>query len=223
MSRGNLIEDISERANAENWCKRLYCTTCTARDLRSSLAMHSSEDVIASLKNLDDDFISENFDIFLFAAVKASEKSLPEHTLLKLGSTPAARYLKRAIDHHAAGIERSRRYAERNSPEALETLRLAKKARQLSASQPHRDLKNAEKDIKRRVIEALSSVPKTSLIEVISRNDFGIPMRAIGAMVFDQVLEQIRSDGLSQDDKSKIRSLAIAHGGHWKKLEGLIF
>jgi len=122
-----------------------------------------------------------------------------------------------------SAIERSQRYAERNSMEALETLRLAKKTRQLTATQPHRDLKNAEKDKKRQVIEMLSSTPKTSLIGVISRSDFEVPLRAIGGMVFDRVFEQIRKDEVSPDDKSKIRSLAIAHGGHWKKLESLLF
>jgi hypothetical protein len=84
-------------------------------------------------------------------------------------------------------------------------------------------LKNAEKDKKRQVIDMLSSTPKTSLIGVISRSDFEVPLRAIGGMVFDRVFEQIRKDEVSPDDKSKIRSLAIAHGGHWKKLESLLF
>jgi len=69
----------------------------------------------------------------------------------------------------------------------------------------------------------LSSTPKTSLIGVISRSDFEVPLRAIGGMVFDRVFEQIRKDEVSPYDKSKIRSLAIAHGGHWKKLESLLF
>ena len=223
MNSGNLIEEINERANAGKWCKRLYCKTCTARDLRAALAAHSSAEIIESLKALDDDFIATNFDLFLFAVVNASKHSSPEDTLCMLGATPAASFLKLAIDHHAAGIERSQRYAERNSPEALETLRLAKKTRQLTATQPHRDLKNAEKDKKRQVIEMLSSTPKTSLIGVISRSDFEVPLRAIGGMVFDRVFEQIRKDEVSPDDKSKIRSLAIAHGGHWKKLESLLF
>ena len=223
MSRGNLIEDINKRANAGKWCKRLYCTTCAARDLRAALEEHSSGEIIESLKALDDDFIAGNFDLFLFSVVIASKRSSPEDTLCMLGATPAASFLKLAIDHHAAGIERSQRYAERNSPEALETLRLAKKTRQLTATQPHRDLKNAEKDKKRQVIEMLSSTPKKSLIGVIYRSDFEVPLRAIGGMVFDRVFEQIRKDEVSPDDKYKIRSLAIAHGGHWKKLESLLF
>jgi hypothetical protein len=45
----------------------------------------------------------------------------------------------------------------------------------------------------------------------------------LNRMVFDRVLEHIRSDEVSPDEKSKIRFLAIEHGGHWKKLEGLLF
>jgi hypothetical protein len=105
----------------------------------------------------------------------------------------------------------------------LGAIQAREKTRQLTATQPHRDLKNAEKDKKRQVIEMLSSTPKTSLIGVISRSDFEVPLRAIGGMVFDRVFEQIRKDEVSPDDKSKIRSLAIAHGGHWKKLESLLF
>ena len=223
MNSGNLIEDVNERANAGKWCKRLYCTTCTARNLRAALAAHSSAEIIESLKALDDDFIASNFDLFLFAVVNASKHSSPEDTLFMLGATPAAGYLRLAIAHHAAGIERSRKYGEKNSPEALRALRLAKKTRQLNASQPHRDLKSADKDVKRSVIEMLNSLPTTPLLEVISKDDFQIPKRAIGGMVFDRVFEQIRKDEVSPDDKSKIRSLAIAHGGHWKKLESLLF
>ena len=223
MNSGNLIEEINERANAGKWCKRLYCTTCTARDLRAALAAHSSAEIIESLKALDDDFIATNFDLFLFAVVHASKNSSPEDTLNTLGATPAAGYLRLTIAHHAAGIERSRKYDEQNSPEALRALRLAKKTRQLNASQPHRDLKSADKDVKRSVIEMLNSLPTTRLLEVISKDDFQIPKRAIGGMVFDRVFEQIRKDEVSPDDKSKIRSLAIAHGGHWKKLESLLF
>lgn len=222
MSRGNLIEDINKRANAGKWCKRLYCTTCAARDLRAALEAHSSAEIIESLKALDDDFIAGNFDLFLFAVVIASKLSSPEDTLCMLEAKPAASFLKLAIEHHVASLERSLRYSERNSPEALRAMRLAKKARQLNASQPHRDWKNAEQDKKRRVIEMLSSTPRTSLIGVISRSDFVIPMRAVGGMVFERVLELIRKDEISPDEKSKIRSLAIAHGGHWNKLESLL-
>ena len=222
MNSGNLIEDVNERANAGKWCKRLYCTTCTARNLRAALAAHSSAEIIESLKALDDDFIAANFDLFLFAVVNASKNSSHEDTLNTLGATPAAGYLRLAIAHHAAGIERSRKYDEQNSPEALRALRLAKKTRQLNASQPHRDLKSADKDVKRSVIEMLNSLPTTSLIEVISTDDFEIPKRAIGGMVFERVKEQIRKDEVSPDDKIAISALAIAHGGHWKKLERLI-
>lgn len=222
MNSGNLIEEINERANAGKWCKRLYCTTCTARALRAALAAHSSAEIIESLKALDDDFIAANFDLFLFAVVNASKHSSPEDTLFMLGATPAAGYFRLAIAHHAAGIERSRKYDEQNSPEALRSLRLAKKTRQLNASQPHRDLKSADKDVKRSVIEMLNSLPTTSLIEVISTDDFEIPKRAIGGMVFERVKEQIRKDEVSPDDKIAISALAIAHGGHWKKLERLI-
>ena len=222
MNSGNLIEEINERANAGKWCKRLYCTTCTADDLRAALAAHSSAEIIESLKALDDDFIATNFDLFLFAVVHASKNSSPEDTLNTLGATPAAGYLRLAIAHHAAGIERSRKYDEQNSPEALRALRLAKKTRQLNASQPHRDLKSADKDVKRSVIEMLNSLPTTSLIEVISTDDFEIPKRAIGGTVFERVKDQIRKDEVSPDDKIAINALAIAHGGHWKKLERLI-
>ena len=222
MNSGNLIEDINERANAGKWCKRLYCTTCTARDLRVALAAHSSAEIIESLKALDDDFIATNFGLFLFAVVNASKNSSHEDTLNTLGATPAAGYLRLAIAHHAAGIERLRKYDEQNSPEALRALRLAKKTRQLNASQSHRDLKSADKDVKRSVIEMLNSLPTTSLIEVISTDDFEIPKRAIGGMVFERVKEQIRKDEVSLDDKIAISALAIAHGGHWKKLERLI-
>jgi hypothetical protein len=218
MTSVNLIEEINERANAGKWCKRLYCTTCTARDLRAALAAHSSAEIIESLKALDDDFIAANFDLFLCAVVNASKHSSPENTLFMLGATPAAGYLRLAIAHHAAGIERSRKYDEQNSPEALRALRLAKKTRQLTASQPHRDLKSADKDVKLSVIEMLSSLPMASLLEVITINDFEIPKRAIGGMVFERVKEQIRKDEVSLRDKIAISALASAHGGHWKKL-----
>ena len=110
MNSGNFIEEINERANAGKWCKRLYCTTCTARNLRAALAAHSSAEIIESLKALDDDFIAANFDLFLFAVVNASKHSSPEDTLFMLGATPAAGYLRLTIAHHAAGIERSRKY-----------------------------------------------------------------------------------------------------------------
>jgi len=222
MNSGNLIEEINERANAGKWCKRLYCTTCTADDLRAALAAHSSAEIIESLKALDDDFIAENFDLFLFAVVNASTHSSPEDTLNTLGAKPAAGYLRLAIAHHAAGIERSRKYDEQNSPEGLRALRLAKKARQLNASQPHRDLKSADKDVKRSVIEMLNSLLTTPLLEVISKDDFQISKRAIGGMVFERIQEHIRKGEISPGDKIAINALAIAHGGHWKKLERLI-
>ena len=101
-------------------------------------------------------------------------------------------------------------------------LRLAKKAKQLRASQPHRDLKNIESDMKSRLIERLNSLPKTSLIEVIFKSDFEIPKRAVGGMVFAKILEQIHKGQVSEGDENAIRVLAIEHGGHWKKLESLL-
>jgi predicted GIY-YIG superfamily endonuclease len=222
MSRVNLIEGITERADAGNWCKQLYCTTCGARDLRAAFAEHSSEEIIDGLKALSHDFISDNFDIFLFAAMSASECSSPENTLHMLGATPASGYLQGAIEHHAAGIGRSRRYYEQNSPEALRALRLAKKAKQLRASQLHRDLKNIERDMKKQLIEKLNSLPKTSLIEVVFKSDFETPKRVVGGMVFAKILEQIRKGQISEGDENAIRVLAIEHGGHWKKLDSLL-
>lgn len=222
MNRANLIEDITERADAGNWCKRLYCTTRAARDLRAAFAAHSSEEIVDGLKTLSHDFISDNFDIFLFAAVSASEYSSPENTLHMLGAAPASGYLQGAIEHHAAGMERSRRYDEQNSPEALRALRVAKKAKQLRASQPHRDLKNIEKDMKKQLIEKLNSLPKPSLIEVIFKSDFENPKRVVGGMVFAKIREQIHKGQVSEGDENAIRVLAIEHGGHWKKLESLL-
>jgi len=72
MNSGNLIEDVNERANAGKWCKRLYCTTCTARNLRAALAAHSSAEIIESLKALDDDFIAANFDLFPLQCIRDS-------------------------------------------------------------------------------------------------------------------------------------------------------
>jgi single-stranded DNA-specific DHH superfamily exonuclease len=100
--------------------------------------------------------------------------------------------------------------------------RQAKKAKQLRASQPHRDLKNIERDIKSRLIERLNSLPKTSLIEVIFKSDFEIPKRVIGGIVFAKILEQIHKGQVSGVDENAIRVLAIEHGGHWKKLERLL-
>ena len=219
MSAGNLIENINERADAGRWCKRLYCTTCTARDLRAAFAPHSTEEIVDGLKAINHDFILENFDIFLFAAVCASRQSSPENTLKNLGDTPAAYHLKKAIEHHAAGIERSRRYAERNSPEALVALRQAKKTKQLEASQPHRDLKNAYKNIKQQILELLNSLPENSLIEVIAENDFEISKRAIGGMVFSKIIDRIRAEKITDQEREGIKSLAREHGGHWLKLD----
>jgi hypothetical protein len=219
MSAGNLIENINERADAGRWCKRLYCTTCTARDLRAAFALHSTEEIVDGLKAINHDFILENFDIFLFAAVCASRQSSPENTLKNLGDTPAAYHLKKAIEHHAAGIERSRRYAERNSPEALVALRQAKKTKQLEASQPHRDLKNAYKNIKQQILELLNSLPENSLIAVIAENDFEISKRAIGGMVFSKIIDRIRAEKITDQELEGIKSLAREHGGHWLKLD----
>ena len=222
MSKGNLIESINERADAGRWCKRLYCTTCAARDLRAALAVHSIEEIVDGLKAINHDFILENFDIFLFAAVSASRQSSPEDTLESLGGTPAAYHLKKAIEHHAAGHERSRKYAERNSPEALLALRQAKKARQLEASQPHRDLKSASKNIKRQILDLLNSLPEESLIEVVAGNDFEISKRAIGGMVFSKIIDRIRAEKITDQERERTKFLAREHGGHWLKLDKII-
>jgi hypothetical protein len=222
MSKGNLIESINERADAGRWCKRLYCTTCAARDLRAAFAVHSIEEIVDGLKAINHDFILENFDIFLFAAVSASRQSSPEDTLESLGGTPAAYHLKKAIEHHAAGLERSRKYAERNSPEALLALRQAKKAKQLEASQPHRDLKNASKNIKRQILDLLNSLPEESLVEVVAENDFEISKRAIGGMVFGKILDRIGTEKIKDQERERIKFLALKHGGHWLKLHKII-
>jgi hypothetical protein len=222
MSKGNLIESINERADAGRWCKRLYCTTCAARDLRAAFSVHSIEEIVDGLKAINHDFILENFDIFLFAAVSASRQSSPEDTLESLGGTPAAYHLKKVIEHHAAGLERSRKYEERNSPEALLALRQAKKARQLEASQPHRDLKHASKNIKRRILDLLNSVPEESLIEVVAENDFEISKRAIGGMVFSKIIDRIRAEKITDQEREGIKFFAREHGGHWLKLDKII-
>lgn len=82
MNTANLIEGITERADAGNWCKRLSCTTCGARDLRAAFAEHSPQELVDGLKALTHDFISDNFDIFLFAA-----SVLQETLLLKIRFT----------------------------------------------------------------------------------------------------------------------------------------
>ena len=83
-------------------------------------------------------------------------------------------------------------------------------------------MKSADKDVNRSVIEMLDSLLTTPLLEVISKDDFEIPKRAIGGMVFERIQEHIRKGEISPGDKIAIGALAIAHGGHWKKLERLI-
>ncbi len=105
----NVISDTSDNpsaftkliddANCNGWCTRPFCTTCGSQDFRVRLSKIPREEVIAGLRQLSSDFLSEYSDMFRLVILEISLFGIGGELLDLLEGTPAWVQLRADIDN----------------------------------------------------------------------------------------------------------------------------
>ncbi len=129
----NQLSTLLNTARANNWCTRLYCTTCGSHEFRSELRKIERDVLIRQLSELDQSHFSDRHAILLII-YEAALMPMARDLLEPLADTPAGRFLQRAITIQTQRDENSRKQAEMATPAAIAA---RKEARRL-LTEPHR-------------------------------------------------------------------------------------
>jgi hypothetical protein len=207
--------DISER---EMWCTRPLCTTCGAHPFRTALRAIPLDDVIAGLRLLSEEFLSSHRGLFRLVISEVSFFGVGGELLDPLAGTPAGDHLRANIDWQHCKYERQKAYLATQTPEAIAERRAERKAAKLQLSAPHRERKSASELGIRAAAQELDATPATGILGLVTRKNFGVPLRAVGGLVYQRLLEHYKAAPIRGDDLRTLSELAERHSGHWRKL-----
>lgn len=212
------FSELIEIAKRENWCVSPGCTTCGAKTFRIALKEIQHDDIIAGLRMMTDRFLSENSDMFRLIIAETSAFGFGGELLEPLVGTPAADQLRANIDYQNRRDQERLEYAASQTPEAIAQRRLEKKAEGLLATAPHRERKAESQDVIRAVAREVDQIPAGSILAALSSKEFGVPLPAIGGLVYKRLVGYYRVEPILTKDLAFLSSLAQAHAGYWKKL-----
>ncbi len=144
--------DISKQ---ENWCVQPGCTTCGAISFRKALYQIPREEILSGLRNLTQDFLIKNQDMFSLIISEISFFGVGGELLGPLDGTPAGYQLKSNIDNQNRRAEKRLAYEASQTTESITMRRLKKKNEAILATAPHRERKLASQEIIRSVSKQL--------------------------------------------------------------------
>lgn len=233
---------LAEGVDREEFCVSSFCTTCGCRPFRNALKAIPKEDVITGLRHLSLGFLVKHSDMFQLVILEITPYEIYTEIFESLDGTPADEVLDSlagtpvgelldALDGTPAG-ERLRTYIEyrynrhvrwkaylvRESPEAIAERVARRKAAREIFTAPHRLRKSESQNSIRVAMQALKMTPDVSILAFVERNDLGVPLRAIGGLVYDRLLRHYLATPIHTEDLKILSQFAGLASGHWKKL-----
>ncbi len=207
--------DISER---EGWCTRPVCTTCGSHPFRTALREIPRGEVIACLRLLSKEFLSGHKGMFRLVISEVSFFGVGGELLDPLEGTPAGDQLRSNIDYQHRKYEERQAYLATQTPEAIAQRRAERRVAKLQSSAPHRERTSAFEAEIRAAGQELDATPVTGILNLVAQKDFGVPLRAVGGLVYQRLLEHYRAVPIQGNDLQTLSKLAECHSGHWRKL-----
>ena len=135
-----------------------------------------------------------------------------------LEGTPAGEQLRANIDYQHREYERRKTYLATQTPEAIAERRLERKAAKNQSTAAHRERKSASENQLRAAAEELNATPVAHILELSVRKDFGVPLNAVGGLVYKRLIDYYKASPIKGEDLRALSQLAERHVGYWKKL-----
>jgi hypothetical protein len=95
----NELSKIIDIARKENWCTKLYCTTCGAEDFRKAIKKYSRSELIENLKELTQYEIDSNRHAVILCFYEASLFKTGRDLYNELQQTPSGDLLEKIFEH----------------------------------------------------------------------------------------------------------------------------
>jgi len=135
-----------------------------------------------------------------------------------LAGTPAGVQLVANINHQDLMSERKAAYLAAQAPDAVARRRAEKKVARALATAPHRDKKSLYLKATKDASMLLNATSTNELLDMVISRDLGLPLRAIGGLVYTRLHKHYRTTPITPSDRVNLAKLAETHSGHWKKL-----
>jgi hypothetical protein len=218
MSKSTSFSELIDVAIRMRWCTRPMCTTCGSHPFRNALEEISRDDVISGLRQLSDEFLSTNKNMFRLIIQEISFFHIGGELLEPLAGTPAAAHLQRNIDFINNKYEKRKAYEAMQTPEAIALRRSKKKIYLEERTQPHRDRKAAQDLLIKDMVAALSYVDDEKLLNHILEICAETQMKSIGGITYNRLLSHYKKFGIKQTELDNLRTLSLKYIGYWRKL-----
>lgn len=218
MNTPTSFAKLIDLATKEHWCTRLLCTTCGSHPFRTALNEIPRDDVIAGLRELSDEFLSKNKDMFRLIIREIAFFNIGGELLEPLAGTPAAVHLQRNIDFINSKYDRRKAYEATQTPEAIASRRSEKKRLLEQLTQPHRDRKLVQDSALQVFTATLNQTSDDYLVKEIFLNCPESLMRSIGGLMFSRLLSHYKKVKMDSTELEKIKLLSEKYSGHWSKL-----
>jgi len=122
----NKLAEILLLSKRSNWCTKLHCSTCGATEFRGRLREFNREELIESLKGLDQTTISENSEALPLCFHTASLFGTSKDLLESLDGTPAGEVLLNIFSHEKYRKEERQAKQQESTDRHLNKLELEK-------------------------------------------------------------------------------------------------
>lgn len=218
MNTPTSFAKLIDLATKEHWCTRLMCTTCGSHPFRNALNQIPRDYVIAGLRELSDEFLSKNKDMFRLIIREIAFFNIGGELLEPLAGTPAAAHLQRNIDFINSKYDRRKAYEATQTPEAIASRRSEKKLLLEQLTQPHRDRKLVQDSAVKEIAAALKEIEDQKLLNRILQSCPETYMRSIGGVTFKRLLSHYKKVRIEERELESLKTLSDKYSGHWRKL-----
>jgi len=218
MSKSTSFSELINVAIRLGWCTRPLCTTCGSHPFRNALNEISRDDVISGLRQLSDEFLFTNKNMFRLIIQEISFFHIGGELLEPLAGTPAATHLQRNIDFINNKYEKRKAYEAMQTPESIALRRSKKKLFLEQRTQPHRERKVAQDLLIKDMIAALNYVDDEKLLNHILQTCAETHMRSIGGITYNRLLSHYKKIKIKQTELDDLRVLSEKYVGYWRKL-----
>lgn len=218
MSQIRVLPDLIEAAELGRWCTRPFCTTCGTHPFRTALRKIPRDTVIAGLRLLSIDFLSKHPDVFHLVISEISFFGIGGELLDSLEGTPAGEQLRTNIACQNRQHEKRKAYLAANTQEVIAARQAQKRSERERSTAPHRERKAASEIVIRAAAQELAETPPALVLELVTRKNFGVHLKALGGLVYERLITHYRSIPIRDDDLHTLSLLAERHSGHWRKL-----
>lgn len=212
------LAELIEIADRENWCTKTICTTCGAIPFRTALRHIPRDEVIAGLRHLPKEFFKTHKSMFLLIVQEVAFFPGGGDLLESLEGSLAGAQLRANIDYQNYRTKQRQAYLATQTPEAITKRRIKKKAARDEATAPHRSRKTSSHASIANAQKLLAAIPTDKILETVTKSDFGVPLRAIGGLLYKRLFDHFQLVEVTPIDKQLLFRLAKEHSGHWQKL-----